>query len=69
MNNCPQGSKNRTDWLDLLNKESGQKADNGDGEAMHIKYLSSGQSGTSLASAATGRILLMPLPYMIFRLT
>ncbi|WP_455805548.1 tetratricopeptide repeat protein [Pseudomonas fluorescens] len=43
MNNCPEGTKKRTDWLELLNKESEQKADNGDGEAMYIKYLSSGQ--------------------------
>jgi hypothetical protein len=43
MNNCPEGTKKRTDWLELLNKESKQKADNGDGEAMYIKYLSSGQ--------------------------
>lgn len=48
MNNCPEGTKKRTDWLELLNKESEQKADNGDGEAMYIKYLSSGQLELSL---------------------
>lgn len=43
MNNCPQGSKKRADWLELLNKEVARKANNGDGEAMYIKYLASGQ--------------------------
>lgn len=43
MNNCTQSSKKRTDWIDLLNKETEKRANNNDGEAMYVKYLYTGQ--------------------------
>ncbi|HEX4550300.1 sel1 repeat family protein [Pseudomonas sp.] len=62
MNNCPQGSKKRADWLELLNKETVRKSDDGDGEAMYIKYLSSGElewlEKSATANFARGQWLL-----------
>ncbi|MDP9709129.1 UNVERIFIED_ORG: TPR repeat protein [Pseudomonas fluorescens] len=43
MNNCTQSLKKRTDWIDLLNKETEKRANDNDGEAMYVKYLFTGQ--------------------------
>jgi TPR repeat protein len=62
LNSCTDGSKKPAEWLELLNKEAGLQAKDGDGEAMYILYLATGKlewlEKSAVASFARGQWLL-----------